>query len=61
MLDGPKKRINILLPREFFDRLAELASQSGYTLPGYIRQILWRYLRRLETRPGDPDDWWIIR
>lgn len=61
MFDGPKKRINILLPQEFFDRLTELASQTGYTLPGYIRQVLWRYLRRMEANPGDSDDGWIIR
>ena len=57
-----KVSISVLVPRELREKLTALAAESGRTRAGYIRQILRRYLRYMETR-DDPDagemDWEI--
>ena len=40
ILDGPKKRVNILLPLDLYTQLKALSEERVYTLPGYIRHIL---------------------
>lgn len=40
-----KVRLMLSMPRELRDRLKEEASRKGYTLTGFILNILWEYLK----------------
>ena len=51
MAKEPKKAVSVLLPLNRYQRLKDLASQTGYTLPGYIRQVLRVHLRYLDQYP----------
>ena len=57
-----KKPVTVLMPQELRDALTKFAQDSGRTRSAYIRQILRRYIRYMETR-DDPDagemDWEI--
>lgn len=52
----PKKAVSVLLPLNRYQRLKELAGQAGYTLPGYIRQVLRVHLRYLDQHPDQDID-----
>ena len=57
-----KKAVTVLMPEELCALLTALARDRGRTRSAYIRQILRRYIRYMETR-DDPDaggfDWEI--
>ena len=55
-----KSFVSVAIPTEMRDRLDALAEETNRSRAGYIRQILRRYFRYLDTR-DDPDgprvDW----
>ena len=57
-----KVSVSVLLPETVNEKIKEFAARSGRTRSAYIRQILRRYIRYMETR-DDPDagemDWEI--
>ena len=57
-----KISVSVLLPEAVNEKIKEFAARSGRTRSAYIRQILRRYIRYMETR-HDPDagemDWEI--
>ena len=59
---GKKVTVSVLLSWELNEKLKALAAGCGRTRSAYIRQILRRYLRYVETR-DDPEgprvDWEI--
>ena len=46
---GNKVTVSVLLPEAINEKLKTLAAENGRTKSAYIRQILRRYLRYLET------------
>ena len=48
MVNGPKKTETVLMPQELYLTLKRLAQEEGYSLPGYIRQVLKVHVRRLQ-------------
>ena len=57
-----KVSVSVLLPETVNEKIKEFATRSGRTRSAYIRQILRRYIRYMETK-DDPDagemDWEI--
>ena len=57
-----KVSVSVLLPETVNEKLKEFAARSGRTRSAYIRQILRRYIRYMETK-DDADatavDWEI--
>ena len=57
-----KVSVSVLLPETVNEKIKEFTARSGRTRSAYIRQILRRYIRYMETR-DDPDagemDWEI--
>lgn len=49
------------MQEELYLELRTLAEESHRTVPGYIRQILKRYLRYRTEHKEDMDPHWIIR
>jgi len=60
MIRGPKKTVSLLLPKAQYERLRELAQAVDRTVPGYIRVLLSRYLRQLDTQAPASSDWWSV-
>ena len=48
MISGPKKAVSVLMPQELYLTLKRLAQEEGYSLPGYIRQVLKVHIRHLQ-------------
>ena len=44
MISGPKKAVSVLMPLELYERVKEQAERTNKTVPGYVRQVLKRYL-----------------
>jgi len=61
MIRGPKKSVAVLMPMELYERLKELAEERDKTVPGYIRQVLKRYLWHMENAPETLSGEWEIR
>ena len=55
---GPKKTVSMLLPMKVYEPLKALADADGRPLSAYIRQILRRYIRYMQTHQEPPWDWW---
>ena len=57
-----KLSVSVLLPETVNEKIKEFAARSGRTRSAYIRQILRRYIRYMETK-DDADatavDWEI--
>ena len=57
-----KVSVSVLLPKTVNEKIKEFAARSGRTRSAYIRQILRRYIRYMETK-DDADatavDWEI--
>ncbi len=57
-----KVSVSVLLPETVNEKIKEFAARSGRTRSAYIRQILRRYIRYMETK-DDADatavDWEI--
>lgn len=60
MISGPKKVVSVLMPLELYERVKEQAEQKGKTVPGYVRQVLRRYLWHVENAPETLVDEWKI-
>lgn len=43
-MNAPKKRVQLMLDHQSYDRLKELADASKRTVPGYIRWMIHCYL-----------------
>ena len=56
----PKKTVYLQLPLPLYERLSQLAQENVRTLPGYIRQVLRLYVKRLEEGQNE-EDWWYFR
>lgn len=59
-MDRKKVSISLLLPEAMDEQIKKLAADTHRSKSGYIRQILRRYLRYLETKENltaDPVDW----
>ena len=61
MIHGPKKTVCVLLPEDIYLELRSQAGEAHRTLPGYIRQILKRYLRYREEYKENMEQHWVIR
>ena len=61
MIQGPKKTVCVLLPEEIYLELRSQAGEAHRSLPGYIRQILKRYLRYRAEQGENMEQHWIIR
>ena len=51
MMKGPKKSVGVLMPLELYEQIREQAERKDRTMPGYIRQVLKRYLWYVEPEP----------
>ena len=60
MISGPKKVVSVLMPLELYKRVREQAEQKNKTIPGYVRQVLRRYLWHVENSPEVLTDEWNI-
>lgn len=60
MIRGPKKSVGVLMSIELYDQVKEQAGKTGKTIPGYIRQVLKRYLWHVKNRPETLIDEWNI-
>ena len=60
MVKKPKKVVTILLPMDVYEKVKALADEAGWPLSGYLRQMIRRYLRRVESHGDDPENWWKI-
>ncbi len=60
MISGPKKTVSVLMPLELYERVKEQAEQKNKTAPGYVRQVLKRYLWHVENAPEALTDKWNI-
>ena len=52
MVDGPKKRVNLLIQKDLYLELCELSEKEEYSLPGYIRHVLMEHVRALDCGEG---------
>lgn len=57
----PKKTVTISLPLELYETLSGRAGDTCRTIPGYIRQILKRYMEYLDQRGELGDEWLEIQ
>ena len=48
------------MPLELYERVKEQAEQKDRTVPGYVRQVLKRYLWHVENAPETLKDEWNI-
>ena len=46
----PRKTVHLVLPKDHYDQLKELAKENCYSLPGYIRRILKVHLQTTEEK-----------
>lgn len=60
MISGPKKAVSVLMPLELYERVKEQAERTNKTVPGYVRQVLKRYLWHVENAPETLTDKWNI-
>jgi len=60
MIRGPKKSVAVLMPIELYERMKELAEKTGRTVPGYVRQVLKRYLWHMDNAPETLTGEWKI-
>lgn len=60
MIRGPKKSVGVLMPLELYEDLKKIAEETGRTVPGYIRQILKRYMWHVEHEPEALAGQWKI-
>ena len=61
MFKGAKKTFALGLPEECYDRIKELVGETYRTVPGYIRMIVYNYLRWQEHPDTTADDWWQVK
>ena len=47
------KKISIVIPEEMAEKIQSLAEESCRSRPAYIRQIIKRYLRKIEENPAE--------
>ena len=57
MISGPKKTVSILLPMDLYEEIVRLARETHRTIPGYIRQIIRKYLRHIQEQEGQEDSY----
>ena len=57
----PKKTVSLGLPKECYDKIKALADDTYRTVPGYIRMIVYNYLRRMDKPDTKQDDWWLVK
>lgn len=60
MIRGPKKTVSVLMPQDLYDRVKQQAEKKDRTVPGYIRQVLRRYLWHVEHAPDTLTGEWEI-
>ena len=60
MITGPKKIVSVLMPMELYDQIAQLAQETRRSTPGYIRQVLKKYLRHIQKCDSQEDEWRVI-
>ena len=48
MKKEPRKTVAVAVPMSHYEKLKELARENGYTIPGYIRNLVRRHLTALE-------------
>lgn len=61
MIKGPKKSVCVLMQMELYERIKEQAEIKNRTMPGYIRQVVKRYLWHVENAPEALTGHWEIR
>ena len=61
MIKGPKKSVGVLMQMQLYERIKEQAEIKNRTMPGYIRQVVKRYLWHVENAPEALTDHWEIR
>ena len=61
MIRGPKKSVSVLMPLNLYERVKEQAKIKDRSIPGYIRQVLKRYLWYVENEPEALTGEWEIR
>lgn len=61
MIRGPKKTVSLLIPQDTYDKVKCLAEANRRTVSSYLRVMIYNYLRRLEEKPPEKDDWWLVR
>ena len=61
MMKSPKKSVGVLMPLELYEQIREQAERKDRTMPGYIRQVLKRYLWYVEHEPEALTGRWEIR
>ena len=60
MIKGPKKTVSVLMPMDLYEQVREQAEQGRRTVPGYVRQVLKRYLWHVENAPEVLTNKWKI-
>ena len=60
MIRGPKKSVGVLMQMELYEKVKEQAQKTDRTIPGYIRQVLKRYLWHVEHAPEALTGEWRI-
>lgn len=61
MMKGPKKSVGVQMPLELYERIKAQAEDRYRTVPGYIRQVMERYLWYVEHEPEALTGRWEIR
>ena len=60
MISGPKKAVSVLMPLKLYERVKEQAEKKHKTVPGYVRQVVRRYLWHVENAPEALTKEWDI-
>ncbi len=60
MIHGPRKNVNLLMTLELHEQIRIQALKNDRTVPGYIRQVLKRYLWHVENAPEALTGEWKI-
>lgn len=42
------KKVVVGIPLKQYDTLKELAEESGRTIPGYVRWLIWKHLEEMD-------------
>lgn len=50
-----KKHITLTLPESLYDRLTALARETDRTRPGYIRWVLYSWVRKIDEKERGTD------
>ena len=61
MIKGPKKYVGVVMPLELYEQIKPQAEARGRSVPGYIRQVLKRYLWHMEHAPETLAGEWEIK